>query len=149
MVNIGHTQLHTYPFEGVERMTDRRGPGARNLRWFVVGITSSALQVKRCQACGKSDGRNWGFTRGSDHASYAPAQSWRHSLSPEPALTRADFGLFARLEPCLLPSFVDAFDIAGPTPKVKAIFTKVAHLMPKRGQTDGITGTTEPRRECN
>jgi hypothetical protein len=78
-------------------MTDGAAPGARNLRCFVVEITSSALRLRSCQACGKSDGRTRGFNSAVAAKPLTPAPNRAGTRSrPNPREPRADFGLFAR-----------------------------------------------------
>jgi len=93
MVNIGHTQLHTYASEGVERMTDGAAL-ARKVRGGNYRFSFASEKLSDLWQIGRSE---VGIQqRGGGHASYARAQSCRNSLSPEPALTARRFRLFSR-----------------------------------------------------
>jgi hypothetical protein len=83
MVNIGHTQLHTYPSEGVERMTDGAALARKELTLVRGGnyrFSSASEKLSDLWQIGRSE---VGIQqRGGGHASYALA------IVPELALAR-------------------------------------------------------------
>ena len=80
-----YTIAHTTPLKGLERMTTGAAPRRTQLT-LVVGITSSALEMKGCHACGKSEGRTLDLKRAVAAMPFTAARNragTRSRLEPE------------------------------------------------------------------